>query len=237
MEDAALLWRGRSQINGEPILAIMTGLFKNSKNPKTGEMLQTWIIGEEIEPINATQTGADAAICGDCPLKRTNLNACYVNLLGVNNIYRKYKAGGYKPLSNEQKGLIHYLKMGVRLGSYGDPAALPFEAWQEILELSQFHTGYTHQWKSCDRRYQKIIMASVESESDYRLARRSGWLTYRVLKTGELPLDGEIICLNQSHQRKCEDCRLCSGNNNKNHAIAAQVHGLSYRIDNFNRHN
>jgi hypothetical protein len=63
------LWRGPSRLDGAPIVAIATGLAEPSSNPKTGPMVQTWILRADSSPQEAQRTGADASVCGDCPLR------------------------------------------------------------------------------------------------------------------------------------------------------------------------
>lgn len=47
----------------------------------------------------------------------------------------------------------------VRLGTYGDPAAVPTVVWQTVLAQSAMHTGYTHQWRTCDQTLAHWCMA------------------------------------------------------------------------------
>ena len=62
--DSFIFYRGASQIDGAPIVGIAT---VNSGNRKTGVMVQTWIIRDDVHPVVASRTGADASICGNCP--------------------------------------------------------------------------------------------------------------------------------------------------------------------------
>ena len=64
-----VLYRGPSKLDGEPIVCIATGLKAPSKNPKTGTMVQTWILREDVAPHKAQKTGEDSSVCGDCPLR------------------------------------------------------------------------------------------------------------------------------------------------------------------------
>ncbi len=66
-----VLYEGPSAINGENIAAILT---LGSTNKKTGNMAQLWILAKDTAPHIAQKTGADSAICGDCPIKKE----CYV---------------------------------------------------------------------------------------------------------------------------------------------------------------
>ena len=62
----AILYEGPSLIDGQPIVAIAT---YSDKNTKTGLMVQTYILCQNIDPRDANKTGADFSICGKCPLK------------------------------------------------------------------------------------------------------------------------------------------------------------------------
>ena len=237
IQDSCILWEGESCIDGSPIVCLLTGLLKNSANPKTGAMIQSWIIPATNLPLTAAKEGKDTGVCGDCPLKPTNNNSCYVNLVNVNNVYRKYRRGGYEKISKAQTDLIELLKLKIRLGAYGDPAAIPFTVWEKILSHCSGHTGYTHQWHNCDRRFAKIIMASVESHEDGQIAQSMGWRTFRIFhpKCPSLRTN-EIICPNvENPSIQCKDCRLCDGNSSIKANIASPVHGLGWKTDNFKK--
>ena len=81
-----ILYRGPSLINGKPIVALAQS---ESTNSKTGNMVQTFILSDEMDPLTASRTGADESICGACPHRGTpNDNdkgqatdrTCYVTL-------------------------------------------------------------------------------------------------------------------------------------------------------------
>jgi len=58
-----VLYRGPSAINGAPIVVVATA-WGGSAYSKTGNMFQTYVIADGIHPVEAAQTGADAAVCG-----------------------------------------------------------------------------------------------------------------------------------------------------------------------------
>jgi hypothetical protein len=58
-----IFYKGASQIDGSPVVGIAT---VDSGNRKTGSMIQTRIIRDDVHPVVASCTGADSAICGDC---------------------------------------------------------------------------------------------------------------------------------------------------------------------------
>ena len=62
-------WRGPSAIDGTPVMLVLTGLRRPSTNSKTGPMVQSWILREDMHPLEAVKTGADSSICGSCPLR------------------------------------------------------------------------------------------------------------------------------------------------------------------------
>ncbi len=64
--NGAIVWSGNSRIDGSPIMAIVTGLRTASANPKTGDMIQTWIIRSDMHPLEAIKSGSDYGICGSC---------------------------------------------------------------------------------------------------------------------------------------------------------------------------
>lgn len=68
-QNGVVLYEGPSAIDGSPIVAIVTGFKDPSKNDKTGTMLQVWILRADVEPHEAQKTGADSAVCGDCPMR------------------------------------------------------------------------------------------------------------------------------------------------------------------------
>ena len=66
-----IFYRGKSPIDNAPIVGIAT---LTSANGKTGNMIQTWILREDMHPLEARRTGLDRAYCGDCPMHAE----CYI---------------------------------------------------------------------------------------------------------------------------------------------------------------
>ena len=61
------LWEGPSLYAGSEIAAIITGVTNPSNNPKTGPMIQLWILGTKETPWKAIKTeDGDDGMCGDC---------------------------------------------------------------------------------------------------------------------------------------------------------------------------
>ena len=64
-----VLYEGPSLLDGQPIVVIATGLARLSANPKTGDMVQTWVLCRDVDPFAAIHNGQDVSVCGDCPLR------------------------------------------------------------------------------------------------------------------------------------------------------------------------
>ena len=221
-----ILWEGLSRLDHKtPVVVIATGFKNATSNPKTGNMIQTWIICSDIHPTEAINGGEDRGICGECPHRKIDgKRTCYVNQMSIAAIYRTYKAGKYPRVS------LYDLFKGrkVRIGSYGEPTAVPFGLWKNILHYSSSHTGYTHQWKTCDINFRDICMASVDNEEERVLAQSDGWRTFRVVVPDEELTDREIRCPNEVNSDiQCNRCNLCMGRSNTNvRSIAITVHGV-----------
>jgi hypothetical protein len=72
--NGVILYRGPSLLDGKRIVVVATGLARRSKNPKTGNLVQTYILADQGEdPIRAWLNGGDESICGTCPPRRAGL--------------------------------------------------------------------------------------------------------------------------------------------------------------------
>jgi hypothetical protein len=228
-------------IDGEPIVVIATGFQRRSANPKTGDMIQSWILRRDVNPFVAIHTGADASICGNCPLrgvidksKRRSVNrrrACYVSVHQAPlAVYKAYKRGRYEPFDRQSHIDLFRSRM-LRIGSYGDPCAVPYSVWSMLAKVAQGRTGYTHQWQTARFwRYRYLVMASVESLEQSQQAQERGWRTFRTAPAGEQPVSGEFACpasAEQGHRLTCEQCGACDGANGRQHraSVVIQVHG------------
>lgn len=202
-----VVYEGPSELNGRPIVGIITGLAAPSSNAKTGPMAQLWILDATTEPHLAVKTGEDESVCGDCPARN---KWCYVTTFqGPLSVYRTWKRGGYQRYTPDVlEGTV------LRFGAYGDPAALPIATIRDIGGRVRRFTGYTHQWKHCDSELQHYCMASVDTVSDQREAARSGWRTFRVAAPDTDRLKGESVCPaseEAGHKITCFDCGACDG--------------------------
>jgi hypothetical protein len=68
-------------LDGEPIVVIATGFKRSSANPKTGDMLRTWILRRDVAPFAAIHNGADVSRAFDGP--EWLFAAMYSNCCGV----------------------------------------------------------------------------------------------------------------------------------------------------------
>lgn len=222
-----IMWEGSSVLDGSPIALIAT---MSTSNKKTGDMVQTWIIRTDINPVEATQSGADSAVCGNCPHRHYNKGACYVNVgQAPNAVYKGYVKGIYPAFDLAKHG-AHFASRKIRLGAYGDPAAVPFDTVSMVALLGTGHTGYTHQanHKHFDKRFLSLCMVSADTPKQALKFQAMGAKTFRVALEGDALYDSEIECLADSKGIQCIDCGLCDGAT-KN--IAITVHGS--RSNNF----
>jgi hypothetical protein len=176
--NGVVLYRGPSLINGQPSVCIATGLVHKSRNTTTGPFVQTWILADgEDSPLATLRSGGDAAVCGDCPHRplllpdgRRVLGSCYVNVgQAPLAIWQAYRRGAY-PTFRVRQHLDLLRERLIRLGSYGDPAAVPLAVWDRVCAVAAGWTGYTHQFRTCNPGYARYCMASCETLADRQLA-------------------------------------------------------------------
>jgi len=233
LKNSYVVWEGASLIDGSPIVLILTGFVNHTSNRKTGYLLQSWILQQEFAPTFAASRGLDQGVCGSCPLKLSQIGSCYVHLLPINNVYRKYVAGNYPKLGKNEIEVLKHYRYPIRIGSYGDPTAVPFDVWKPIILASGKHTGYTHAWRNCENSWKQYLMASVQSLAEARIAQSQDWRIFRIIAPDAPLSDNEILCRHTEDDRnRCESCMLCDGKSSKPN-IADKVHGLKWKISNF----
>lgn len=233
-----VIYDGPSQIDGERIVAVaLTG---KSRNGKTGGMLQTYILRADIDPREASKTGEDFSICGSCPhrglptndpdKKQATERTCYVVLgQGPLIVYKGLVAGRYP----HRTQILPIVALGsgrkVRLGTYGDPAAVPSYVWDALLADSIGHTGYSHQAGTTADYQPTQTMRSVDTLQQALDAWQNGERTFRVISNvNEIDPEHEILCpaSKEAGQRTtCEKCGLCAGSKVKAKSIAIPAHG------------
>jgi hypothetical protein len=237
-----IFYRGPSKIDGQPIVGIAT---LHSDNQKTGNMVQTFILRADMTPLTALATGADISICGTCPHRPKTIRerdrktgrfasklvrTCYVDVgKSVQSVFGAFERGSYPTFEPVDGALLLAGRM-VRLGAYGDPAAIPAHVWIALLADAKGHTGYTHQWRRpMAEDLAPIVMASADSPRDRDQARAKGWRTFTIVKQGAPLAAREFACPASPEggsRRQCIDCGACDGATRAGQAsVAIVVHG------------
>jgi hypothetical protein len=142
------------------------------------------------------------------------------------NVYKSFLAGDYPVVTWPELQAVVEGRV-VRLGAYGDPAAIPFDVWHAMLRTAASWIGYSHAWKTCDPRFKTIVMASVDSEREFFDAGLRGWRTFRIRRPDEpLIARAEFVCPasdEAGHRVTCADCRLCRGTSSPARSVARIV--------------
>jgi len=211
----AIIYNGPSLLDGKPIVVIAT---YSNRNTKTGKVVQTYILRSDINPLEASKTGQDFSICGSCPMrgevttdpkrKIAKRRKCYVNLgQGVLIVFKSFLRGVYKEGDPRTMGRDRF----VRVGTYGDPAAVPSEVWDELLAECETWTAYTHQkpWRP------DIAMQSADSYDEAKAHWAKGRRTFRVIvDLGDIDKTNEALCpasKEAGRRVQCTACKLCKG--------------------------
>lgn len=244
--NGAILYQGPSKLDGAPIVVIVTGLASSSANTKTGDMLQTWILRQDVAPNVAIKTGQDSAICGSCTHrgewsattgKWTKKRTCYVKTFqGPLAVYKAWKRGNYPHADTFMQRQALGASRVVRIGSYGDPMAVPYNIWSAFTSRADAWTGYTQQWANIASdaditraAWSRLVMASADSQSEAAAAHANGWRTFRVMPKGEQPTKAaEVLCPASKEagaKTVCAKCQLCKGTASKStKSIAINIH-------------
>ena len=228
-----VFYHGPSVIDGKPIVGLLS--LRPSVNRKLGSwLLQTWILLRNVTPLKGQQTGRDKSICGEClfrpTLRReareagdepTTTQPCYVTTYRAPGaVWRAWKAGRY---SKSPQTIPRWAVL--RAGSYGDPAAIPYDVWAKLIKRMPRRlnaqgrqlpvaVGYTQRWRTCDPRFKSFCMASVTTPMDALLAQVAGWRTYRSRRKEESLLPMEFACpasKEEGYRLTCENCMACYG--------------------------
>jgi hypothetical protein len=233
---SSVIYMGPSLIDGAPIMVIAV---ISKRNRKTGAMLQTYIMRSDIDPRKASALGLDYSICGNCPLrgianpkgKQAAKRPCYVILAqGPTIVYKSFLKGNYPIITSFDD--IAALGEGrkVRVGTYGDGAAVPAHIWKALLSRAVGHTAYSHQSGLSQAAFDPAIyMVSADNEAQARAAWQTGARTFRVIDTvGDIVKGKEILCPASKEagaRTTCFSCGLCGGANLKGKSIAIPAHG------------
>ena len=236
-----IIYSGPSNLDGKPIVAIATGIKTRSANEKTGNLVQVYILPDEQSPLDSAQSGADKSVCGNCVHRPSDgkLGSCYVDLnKGPCQVYKAYRLGSYRTYSRADH-LSLFAGRKIRLGAYGDPAAVPVRVWREILSVADGWTGYTHQWRRQSAQPLRAwCMASCDSDADRAEAQAKGWRTFRVMRSTESLGTGEFSCPASEEAGKrltCSECMACGGGDSRKVSPAIYVHGLDWKKTKYNQ--
>ena len=223
----AVIHRGPSKIDGQLIIVVAIWA---STNRKTGDMLQTYIMRSDIDPLTANKLGEDYSICGNCALRGTPTldptkkqaedRPCYVVLgQGPTVVWNGLQRGIYPDYTNRQQRRALGRGRMVRIGTYGDGAAAPRFVWDDLLFEAEGHNAYSHNGGD-----PRIYMQSADTLPQAQAAWSSGFRTFRVVHDTSHLQPNEILCPS-SRGVQCVDCRLCGGSQVKAKSIAIVVHG------------
>ena len=225
--NSAILYEGPSLLDDKPIVVV--AVYSN-RNTKTGHVVQTYILCKDLNPMEASKTGADFSICGSCVMrgevttdpkrKLAKGRRCYVKLFqGPLIVWKSYKAGRYQPGNATDMGRGRF----VRLGTYGDPAAVPKYVWDSLLSQAKTWTPYTYQsaWSP------EICMQSADTYEQAQEHWAAGRRTFRVIQDlADLDKQNETLCpasKEAGRRVQCTACKLCKGSS-KAKSIAIVEH-------------
>jgi hypothetical protein len=250
-----IVYQGPSALDpSTEVVVIVNKLKGDSANEKTGGMAQSFILRTDMKPNEALKVGKDNAVCGCCPY--AGGNGCYVNMKMVCSVYGAFKRGSYKTATPAQVGVLAASRVvsgtldGFRAGTYGDPAAAPFEVWDEMISPVRAAggrtSGYTHQWserysyqgRTADPRFRTILMASTHGDVDTLIARASGWRAFASFNSlAELEAADVALCpasKEAGFRRTCGSCgkqSACNGrrdDDDRRVSMGIVVHGTQY---------
>jgi hypothetical protein len=237
VKQSIVIYHGPSMLDGAPIVALAS---VGSSNVKTGRMVQTWIMRADMHPSEASARKCDASVCGLCSRRHSLDGDCYVAIVHApRSVWESWDRQG-RPGTNwtdEQSILALQTDAranGLRIGSYGDPMAVPAEVWQDLISAlaPRSVVGYTHQWNRAwsfvttpgsFHRYtmagyewfRENVMASCDSVAEAELARSLGWRFFLAIpnETHRAFALGAIQCpaTRDSNPLTCDRCGICNG--------------------------
>lgn len=237
-----VLYTGPSMLDDQSIVVLAT---LRSRNVKTGGMVQIWIMRADMTPVRASKKSTDRSVCGDCPrrhalrglrdvLGKLLAADCYVLVHNApQSSWKAWNRAG-RPSGDIAATALAIAKTavrsGVRMGAYGDPAAVPFYVWRDLfaaLPPNITRTGYTHQWRStlftgplayAHRDWcRENLMASCDTPDEAMQASAAGWRYFLAMMPGQASPERSIECLadRDVKPRTCETCGICDGTGGK----------------------
>lgn len=229
-----LLCEEPSELDGSAIAVVASCIWRDSKNAKTGPMVQVSIVPATYGWMDIP--GLRLGVCGDCPLGLFHI--CYVRGDSVSSIAKALARGAYDRTS--PRFLPAFTSKHIRISMWGDLAAVPSKVWIAILSAlrkGQRWTAYTHQWRQPTVQYAAdFAMASCDCPADREEAKARGWRTFRSTLPEETRQAGEIICPASVRPGvvTCNNCLICHGGS-KGPDVAIVVHGSGGKVENYRR--
>ena len=130
--------------------------------------------------------------------------------------FRAFEKGNYLVADTHDEIQKLGTNQFVRLGTYGDPSAVPSYVWDSLLSKSKNNTGYTHQSNNPNadvRTDQCMISADSYATTTKDFGTHTSTFTYT---DEELDKQNEVLCpasKEAGRRTTCNDCLLCSGSN------------------------
>jgi peptidyl-tRNA hydrolase len=153
-------------------------------------------------------------------------------------VYKSFLAGKY-PVLSASDAALQLKGLNVRLGSYGDIAAIPAHILHSLMRFTANNTGYTHQWKRKDMEHLKVFtMASCDTLEEHLEATRKGWRTFLVVPKGSTSIPAKTFLCPASEEAgkklTCDQCLACNGSrDNRSASVYIPVHGVSFKQKRF----
>lgn len=203
-------------------------------------MIQTWILRDNGKVPHQNLGKADVSICGDCIHR---CGTCYVNTAQApTQVYKAYKRGSYEKFDLQNfRHIKAFTGRMLRIGSYGDGAAVPYSVWQDLVPFVSNWTGYTHQWRNRKfNAFRFLCMASVETEEQAKEANKLGFRTFRVKSSWQPKMINELVCpasVEAGHKKTCIECKACRGYQPGKPGVpnvVIDVHGFGWKIARYN---
>jgi hypothetical protein len=232
--NGAILWHHGGHV------VIATGLKVPSANPKTGPMVQAFLLRDDVPPADAVASGLDETVCNACSFRPVAARAlgkgatrCYVtSAFSLQSIFRAFQRGTYPVVSPRKYSQLLRGKR-IRLGAYGNFSNVPIDIVGKLAWASDAWTMFDHNWDAPHAQpFRHLSMASVASPWDKLRANALGWRTYRTKKRYEPVLPDEVVCpasREAGARTTCYQCRLCCGTHRRAKNVVIDDHGPSSR--------
>lgn len=161
--------------------------------------------------------------CLDCPFNE--FGKCYTHKFNqyvgfksmLKSIKNEYGDWDAIPEFNEyiaQVIVANAKGLFVRFGTYGEPSLHPIELIQDIVNVCNNYTGYTHQWANVPD-LNRFFMASVHDAEGEQIAARSGWRSYIATPNALTEYVNCPASKEAGYKSSCSKCGLCSGTEGK----------------------